>query len=98
SNLETRPVFVWTSEHIQSHFLTCFVSLMILRLLELKTNHLYSTNKLIDALKNFNCRKIEHDIYLNSYNSPIINDLSATYNLDFSNKFLLLKKIKNFLK
>ena len=98
SNLETRPVFVWTSEHIQSHFLTCFVSLMILRLLELKTNHLYSTNKLIDALKNFNCRKIEHDIYLNSYNSPIINDLSAIYNLDFSNKFLLLKKIKNFLK
>ena len=36
SELEARPVLVWTKEHIESHFLTCFVSLIITRLLEKK--------------------------------------------------------------
>ena len=26
SNLESRPVYVWTKQHIEAHFLTCFVS------------------------------------------------------------------------
>ena len=98
TNLETRPVYVWTKEHIEAHFLTCFVALVIIRLLEEETKHQYSTNEIIEALKNFNCRKIEHDIYLNSYHSLLISELSNKYNLDFSNKFLLLKNIKNFLK
>lgn len=98
SNLETRPVFVWTKEHIESHFLTCFVALVLIRLLEQKTKEKYSVNQIINALKNFKCKNIEHDIYLNSYNSPMIEELSNIYNLDFSNKFILLKKIKNSLK
>ena len=36
TNFETRPVYVWTKNHIESHFLTCFVSLVITRLLEQK--------------------------------------------------------------
>ena len=98
TNLETRPVYVWTKEHIEAHFLTCFVALVIIRLLEEETKHQYSTNEIIEALKSFNCRKIEHDIYLNSYNSLLISELSNKYNLDFSNKFILLKNIKNSLK
>ena len=98
SSLETRPVYVWTKEHIEAHFLSCFVSLVIVRLLEQKLAKKYSTKKIIEALKNFNCRKIEHDIYLNSYNSKIINELFDINNLDLTSKFLLLKKIKNFLK
>lgn len=27
SELEARPVYVWTKEHIEAHFLTCFVAL-----------------------------------------------------------------------
>ena len=63
SNLETRPVYVWTKEHIEAHFLTCFISLVIIRLLEYKTNRKYSTRKMIDSLKKFNSTNIEHDIY-----------------------------------
>ena len=39
SDLKTRPVYVWTKEHIEAHFLTCFISLVILRLLQQKTNY-----------------------------------------------------------
>lgn len=34
SELEARPVFVWTTPRIEAHFLTCYVGLVILRLLQ----------------------------------------------------------------
>ena len=52
TNLETRPIFVWTKEHIEAHFLTCFISLVILRLIEYKTNKKYSTNSIINISSN----------------------------------------------
>ena len=50
SELEARPVYVWTREHIEAHFLTCFVALTISRILEMKLEHKYSTERIIDSL------------------------------------------------
>lgn len=36
SELEARPVYVWKREHIEAHFLTCFVALTIAKILEMK--------------------------------------------------------------
>jgi len=36
SDLEGRPVFVRTPEHINAHFLTCFISLTMIRLIQFK--------------------------------------------------------------
>jgi transposase len=36
SNLQGRPVFVRTPEHINAHFLTCFISLTMIRLIQHK--------------------------------------------------------------
>ena len=50
SPLRTRPVFVWTKEHIEAHFLTCFIALTIIRFLEYKLDRRYSPERIIDAL------------------------------------------------
>lgn len=36
SDLEGRPVFVWTEEHIKAHFLICFIALTIIRIMQYK--------------------------------------------------------------
>ena len=99
SNLETRPVYVWTKEHIEAHFLTCFISLVIIRLLEYKTNRKYSTRKMIDSLKKFNSTNIEHDIYLQNFSNDIIKNFEEIFDVNLSRKYLTLsenKKILNF--
>lgn len=98
SDLNSRPVLVWTKEHIDSHFLTCFVALVITRLLEKKLNNKYSVSKIIDSMKKYNSITIEHDICLQNYSDEIITEIGNTFNLDFSRKFLTLTEIKkNFL-
>ena len=97
SNLETRPIYVWTKKHIEAHFLTCFISLVILRLIENKTNRKYSTDSIINSLKNYTSSNLEHDIYLQNYTNEIIKDLSNIYNVDLSRKYLTLSEIKKIL-
>ena len=36
TDLEGRPVFVSTKEHINAHFLTCFIALTMLRIIQYK--------------------------------------------------------------
>ena len=97
SDLETRPVFVWTKEHIEAHFLTCFISLVILRLIENKTSRKYSAKSIINSLKNYTSNNLEHDIYLQNFTNEIIKDLSNIYNVDLSRKYLILSEIKKIL-
>ena len=97
SNLETRPIYVWTKEHIEAHFLTCFISLVIIRLLEYKTNRKYSTRKMIDSLKKFNSTNIEHDIYLQNFSNDVIKNFEEIFDVNLSRKYLTLSEIKKIL-
>jgi transposase len=36
SDLKLRPVYLWTKEHINAHFLICFISLLIIRIIQFK--------------------------------------------------------------
>lgn len=97
SDLEARPIFVWTKEHIEAHFLTCFISLVILRLIEFKTNKKYSASSIITSLKSYNSNNLEHDIYIQNFTNEIIKELSNVYNIDLSRKYLTLSEIKKIL-
>ena len=98
SELETRPIFVWTPESIEVHFLSCFIALLIIRLLEQKTNRKYSNHYIIDSLKKYSSTKIEHDIYLQDFRNDVIKDLEKIFNIDLSHKYLTLSQIKKLLK
>ena len=94
SELEARPVLVWTKEHIESHFLTCFVGLVITRLLEKKLENKFSIHKIIESLKKYNSIPIEHDLCIQNYTDEIINELEKNFNIKFSRKYLTLSEIK----
>lgn len=97
STLEARPVYVWTKEHIEAHFLTCFVSLVILRLLEHKIERKYSSEKVINSLKQYTSTNIEHDIYIQNFRNDIIMELEKVFNIDLSRKYLTLSEIKKII-
>lgn len=52
TNFRARPVYLQTESHIRAHFLTCFISLMVYRLLEKELHEAYTCEEIIDTLKN----------------------------------------------
>ena len=98
TNLEAQPVYVWTKEHIEGHFLTCFISLVILRLIENRLEYKYTIENIIDTLKQTYALKIKHDVYQQHDPNEITKALCDTFNLDLYRKRRDLKNIKKIFK
>lgn len=97
SDLEARPVFVSTQDHIEAHFLICFVALVIARILEMKTEHKYSITKLLETLSKAECSYIQQNYYLFDYFNDILNEVGVISNIDYSKKIRSLGEIKKIL-
>ena len=97
SDLEARPVFISTKDHIEAHFLICFVSLVIARILEIKTKHKYSITKLLETLSNTECSYVQQNYYMFDYFNNILNEIGVISNIDYSKKIRSLGEIKKIL-
>ena len=51
TEFEARPVYVRRDERIKAHFMTCYISLLLYRLLEKKIENSYTTEQIIDSLR-----------------------------------------------
>ena len=97
SELEARPVYVWTREHIEAHFLTCFVALTISRILEMKLEHRYSTGRIIESLTKSECSLLQQNYYIFDYYDEVLKDIGKVTGVDFSKRIRTLGEIKQEL-
>ena len=54
SDFLARPVNLSREDRIKAHFMTCFISLFIYRLLEKKLDNKYTTSQILNTLRNMN--------------------------------------------
>ena len=79
TDLEGRPVYVWTDPHIDGHFLTCYLALTILRLLECRLNRKRTIPQIIEVLKDAKMIELEDGIYKMNKNQDVFHELSNTF-------------------
>ncbi|MFB5764130.1 IS1634 family transposase [Paenibacillus medicaginis] len=97
SDLESRPVYLSTQEHIEAHFLTCFVTLVLARLLERRLNGKYSITTLAESLRKASCSHIQENYYLFDYYDEVLADVGRELGIDFGKKCMSLGEIKKIL-
>lgn len=95
--LEARPVFVSLKDHINAHFLTCFIALTIMRIIQKKTGKLHSAVKIVECLNKISCSNEHENIYLFDYRSELSDAIGEALGIDFTNKRLRLGDIKKIL-
>lgn len=97
SNLEARPVYVSRKEHIEAHFLTCFVSLTIARLLEVEMKGEYNVSRLLNSLRKAECTELSQNYYLFDYYDDVLEKVGEQFQIDFSSRHRRLGEIKKIL-
>ena len=97
TNFSARPVFHQKRERIIAHFMICYTSLLIYRLME-KKQEMYgthcTTDNLIETLNSMDVANIEDMCYMSTYtNSQICTALNAITGLDLDKKYYLPKEL-----
>lgn len=95
--LKSRPVYVKTDAHIEAHFLTCFLALLILRILEMKLQGKHSTEKMVESLKKANVDLIEMNKYKAVYYDEVLKDIDQVLGTKLNQKYLTLSGIKKMI-
>ena len=98
SEFNARPINVRTEDHIDALFLICFISLVIIRVLQAESNNRYSLKCLLEKIKTFECTHECGNIYKFIRYTPEIQYLNRKFNLDLDKKYSTREKIKKILK
>lgn len=92
-----RPAYVSTPPHIEAHFLTCFVALVLMRALEHMTGRRHSIKQIRHALCSYSCSHIDQNYYLFDYRDGVLKTMEQTFGFDLSKKIMSLSEIKKIL-
>ena len=96
SDFLARPVNLSREDRIKAHFMTCFIALLIYRILEKKLDYKYTTKEILDTLKNMNVTELKGNGYIPSYERTDITDfIHEKYNFNTDTEIITYKKIKN---
>lgn len=102
TDFKARPVYLKRDDRIKAHFTTCFLSLLIYRILEHKLNEKYTNEKIITTLRNMNLAYEFEEGYIPLYTRNNITDelheisgFRTDYEITTENKMKkILKNIK----
>ena len=109
-NLDTRPVFVRTREHINAHLIICFISLLVLRIIQYKikqTNDFtldetkywqegMTAERIIKALNKWTIDKMNDEYYrFNSINDEDLSIILKAFNISIPSKLYKRAELRN---
>ncbi|VFH76723.1 transposase [Streptococcus pneumoniae] len=97
TELESRSVYVWTENHIQAHFLTCFIALIHLRLLQHQINWKMSPRRIANALNSAKATRLQ-DNYYRLQESPDMQLLNRLLGMEWNKGFVKFEELKNYAK
>lgn len=97
-----RPVELSREDRIKAHFLTCFIALLIYRILEKKLDYKYTTTQILDTLRDMKVLELKGDGYTPAYErTDLTDDLHDVFNFRTDYEILdykFIKKIFNKIK
>ena len=99
SEFKARPVYLSRDDRIQAHFMTCFIALLIHRLLEKKIEEKYTCEEIINCLREMNLMYVGEEGYIPTYTrTDLTDELHEKYGFRTDYEITTEKKMKKILK
>ena len=99
TDFAARPVYLHRSERIHAHFLICFLSLLVYRLLEKNLNRNYTCEDILHMLQNFAFADVQGQGFMPIYESTKLTDeLHKICGFETDYEFITKRKMKEIQK
>lgn len=100
SEFEARPVYVQRDDRIKAHFLTCYISLLVYRLLEKKLGEKYTCSQILETLRGMQMTLLSKESgYIPSYKrTKLTDELHAIFGFRTDLEFISKSSIRSIIK
>ena len=100
TDFEARPVYVRRDEHIKAHFLICYISLLVYRLLEKKLGNAYTCNEILGTLRSMQVTLLSKESgYIPSYKrTDMTDDLHKVFGFHTDYEFISKSTMRSIIK
>ncbi len=99
SEFKARPVYLSNDDRIEAHFNTCFISLIIYRLLEKRLGENFTCHEIISGLKDMEFFEIKGEGYVPTYTRTDLTDaLHETFGFRTDYQIVASSMMKKILK
>ena len=100
TEFEARPVYVRRDDRIKAHFMTCYISLLLYRLLEKKLGNAYTTDQILETLRSMQMTQLNTASgYIPSYTRTELTDtLHKTFGFRTDYEFITKSSMRTIIK
>lgn len=99
TDFKAQPVYVSLREHIEAHFLTCFISLIVYRLLAEKLDNKYTITEILDTLRNMEMVDTQYNGYIPAYKrTQLTDELHRIFEFRTDYEIISKKRMRNIIK
>ena len=100
SEFEARPVYVRRDDRIKAHFLTCYISLLVYRLLEKELGSEYTCEQILQTIRDMKMTRLSKDSgYIPSYMRTDITDaLHKAFGFRTDYEFISRSSMRSIIK
>lgn len=99
SEFKARPVYLQRDDRIKAHFTTCFISLIIYRILEKKLSDKYTCEEIISGIRDMNFYEVKGEGYIPTYTrTDFTDDLHDKFGFRTDYQIVNNKQMKKIIK
>lgn len=100
TEFEARPVYVRREDRIKAHFMTCYISLLLYRLLEKKLENNYTSSQILETLRSMKMTLLNTASgYIPSYTRTDLTDaLHRTFHFRTDYEFITKSSMRTIIK
>jgi transposase len=98
SDFRTRPVYLSRESHIRAHFLTCFLALLVYRILEKLLNGAFTSGQILSTLTDMDFLDLGEKGYVPAYTrTPLTDALHDAFGFRTDYQIITKKKMKHIV-
>ena len=100
TDLEARPVYVRREDRIRAHFLICYISLLVYRLLEKKIGNQYTCSEILSTLRSMQVTLLSKESgYIPSYKrTDLTDELHKAFGFHTDYEFISKSAMRSIIK
>ena len=99
SEFQARPVYLQNDARIRAHFMTCFISLTLFRILEKRLGGRYTASEIITALRSMKFQRIQGVGYIPCYTRTAVTDsLHEAFGFRTDREIITMQNMKKILR